>query len=134
MDGSSVLFIGSFSLSHTSAGKEPKLIDFTYLRNPTTGASVRIIETIQANWPQLAEFLWLPSHTIANLRANPNYAPGTACREVFNIWLNGDDTLLMPKNWNTVIKVMGQLGNAKLGQAIKEALMGMLYDTYNVVT
>ncbi len=97
--------------------------EFTYLKNPTTGASVKIIETIQAQWPQLVDLLRLPSYTVANLRAQPNYTPGAACREVFNIWLNGDDTLLMPKNWNTVIEVMGLLDNAKLGQDIKRVLI-----------
>ncbi len=104
-----------------------------YLRNPTTGASVKIIETIQADWPHLADLLRLPLYTVANLRAQPLHTPRTACRDVFNIWLMGDDTL-MPKNWDTVIKVMGQVGNAKLGQDIKETLMGMLYDIYSVVT
>ncbi len=102
-----------------------------YLKNPTTGAYVKIIKTIQADWPQLVDLLRLPPHTVAILRAQPNYTPRAACRQVFHRWLKGDDTLLMPKNWDTVIEVMGQLGNAKLGQDIKEALMGMLYDTYN---
>ncbi len=98
--------------------------EFTYLENPTTGASVEIIKTIQADWPQLADLLRLPSHAVANLRAQPHHTPRAACREVFNTWLKGDDTLLMPKNWNTVIKVMGRLGNAKLGQDIKRVLTG----------
>ncbi len=112
------------SLSYTSAGNEPKMHEFTYLENPTTGASVEIIKTIQADWPQLVDLLWLPSHTVANLKAEPNYTPRAACREVFHMWLNGDNTLLMPKNWNTVIKVMGRLDNAKLGQDIKRVLTG----------
>ncbi len=122
MDWSSVLFIDS--VSYTSAGNKPKLHEFTYLENPTTGASVEIIETIQADWPQLAYLLQLSPHTIANLRAQPTYTPGAACREVFHSWLKGDDTLLMPKNWDTVINVMGRLGNAKLRQDIERVLTG----------
>ncbi len=94
------------------------------MKNPTTGASVNIIETIQAVWPTLTDLLRLPSYTVANLKAEPNYAPGTACREVFNRWLKGDDNLRMPKNWDTVIEVMGELGNAKLGQDIEKVLTG----------
>ncbi len=108
----------------TPAAKLPKLREFTYLENPTTGASVQIIQTIQADWPQLVDLLWLPSHAVANLKAEPNYTPKAACREAFDMWLKGDNTLLTPKNWDTVIKVMGRLGNAKLGQDIKEVLMG----------
>ncbi len=103
----------------TPAANLPKLWEFTYLENPTTGASVQIIQTIQADWPQLVDLLRLPSHTVANLRAQPYHTPKAACREAFEMWLKGDDTLLTPKNWDTVIKVMGLLGNAKLGQDIK---------------
>ncbi len=112
------------SLSYTSAGNKPELHEFTYLENPTTGVSVEIIKTIQADWPQLVDLLWLPPHTVADLRAQPHYTPGAACGEVFHTWLKGDDTLLMPKNWDTVIKVMGHLGNMKLGQDIKKVLTG----------
>ncbi len=113
-----------FTMSYISAGNEPKMREFVYLENPTTGASVKIIKMVQAQWPQLVDLLWLPSHTVANLKAEPHYTPRAACREVFNIWLNGDDTLRMPKNWDTVIEVMSHLGNAKLGQDIKEVLTG----------
>ncbi len=112
----------------TPAAKVPKLWEFTHMKNPTTGVSVQIIDTIQAYWPRLVNLLWLPSHTVAKLKAQPNFTPEDACREAFNIWLKGDDTLLMPRNWDTVIKVMGLLGNAKLGQDIKQVLMGMLYE------
>ncbi len=112
----------------TPAAKVPNLWEFTHLKNPTTGAFVQIIKTIQADWPQLVDLLWLPSETVATLKAQPNFTPKDACREAFNIWLKGDDTLLMPKNWDTVIEVMGRLDNAKLGQDIKEVLMGMLYE------
>ncbi len=116
--------ICTLSLPYTSAGNEPKLWEFTNLRNPTTGDSVKIIEKIQAVWPELTDLLRLPSDTVANLKAEANYAPGTACREVFNRWLKGDADLRMPKNWDTVIDVMGELGNAKLGQDIKKVLTG----------
>ncbi len=112
----------------TPAAKVPNLWEFTHMKNPTTGASVQIIKTIQADWPRLVDLLRLPSYTVANLRAQPNFTLGNACREAFNMWLNGDDTLQMPKNWDTVIEVMGLLGNAKLGQDIKQVLMGMLYE------
>ncbi len=112
----------------TPAAQVPKLREFTHMRNPTTLVSVQIIKTIQADWPQLVDLLWLPEETVPNLKAQPGYTPENACREAFNIWLKGDDTLLTPKNWDTVIEVMGLLGNAKLGQDIKQVLMGMLYE------
>ncbi len=49
------------------------------------------------------------------------------------MWLTGDDTLLTPRNWDTVIKVMGRLGNAKLSLDIKKVLISKLYNTYKVV-
>ncbi len=104
----------------------PKLREFTHLENPTTGASVQIINTIQADFPQLVDLLWLPPETVAILRAQAKHTPMAACREAFNMWLRGDDTLLTPRNWDTVIKVMGRLGNTKLSQDIKEVLIGKL--------
>ncbi len=60
----------------------PKLWEFTHLENPTTiGASVQIIKTIQADFPQLVDLLWLPPETVANLWAQPNHTPVAACRE-----------------------------------------------------
>ncbi len=73
---------------------------------------------------ELTDQFWLPVHTTANLRAMPDYYPKRACREVFRMWLEGGDDLLMPKTWNSVIKVMGAVGEARLGRYVLAVLTG----------
>ncbi len=120
-----VLYLFVSSVPYTSAANEPVLHQFSFLENPATGESVDIITTIQAHWTKLVDLLWLRPHTVDNLKAQPNYNPRDACREVLDMWLKGDERdVLTPRNWETVIKVMGRLGNAKLGQDIRKALTG----------
>ncbi len=40
------------------------------------------------------------------------------------MWLNGGDDLRMPRTWNTVIEVMDEIGNVKLGKEIRAVLNG----------
>ncbi len=119
------LYLFVSSVPYTSAANEPVLHQFSFLENLTTGESVDIITTIQAHWTKLVDLLRLPPHTVNNLKAQPNYNLHDACREVLDMWLKGDKRdILTPRNWDTVIKVMGRLGNAKLGQDIRKALTG----------
>ncbi len=71
---------------------------------------------------ELTDQFWLPSDTIDILRAMHNYTPKSACREVFRMWLDGGDDLLVPKDWNSVIEMVGRLGNSGLGKEIRAVL------------
>ncbi len=66
----------------------------------------------------------LPSHTRTSIRAMSNYTPETACLQVIQQWLEGDDDLLGPKDWDTVIKVIHRIGYAKLAEDIHRILVG----------
>ncbi len=101
---------------------EPKLYQFEFLENPRTKFSVQIIASTQADWQRLSDEFRLPSYTVSALLAMANYTPVKACREVYDRWLNGGNELLTPKSWDTVIKVMERIGNARLGEDIRKAL------------
>ncbi len=72
----------------TSAGEKPELYDFTYWENKNTKDSFRIIDEIQAYWPQLANALQLPDKVVRNLQATPINRYADNCMEVFKKWLN----------------------------------------------
>lgn len=105
-----------------TAGQTPVLWEFTIRKNPSGTKSVQIINRVQADWKRLADHLHLPAETARNLESQPGYNPECACREVFSIWLDSGDQSRVPKNWNTVIEVIGELGNQTLGKDIETVL------------
>ena len=93
-----------------------------FMKNEKKGIEVRIIDRVQANWEELADHLRLPPHTAANLMAQPRFTPARACREIFNQWLVGESNPKVPKTWQTVIKVICRIGNARLADEITNIL------------
>ncbi len=87
----------------TSADQTPELYDFTHWENKHTKDSFRIIDEIQAYWPQLANALAASDKVVRNLQATPINKPADNCREVFKKWLNArSDKYKTPKTWNNV--------------------------------
>ncbi len=108
---------------YTLAAQTPILYQFASLENPSTRASVNIIERTAGDWQKLVDHFHLPAHTAKNLRAMANYTPEAACREVYRKWLDGGDDLRMPRTWNTVIEVIGEIGDYQpLCREIRAAL------------
>ncbi len=79
---------------------------------------------MKADWPNLAAYFKLPPESRANIRAMPNFAPGMACLEVFDIWLKGGTReYRQPKTWDTIIKAIRRvLGNQRLADKVKQIL------------
>lgn len=100
--------------------EEPKM---RQLRTLQSGAvTVCIIEEVLAYWVDLADFLDLPTVTVRNLRAEPNFTPESACRTVFERWLNGQGR--GPRTWDTLVQVLGEMGMRSLAENIVLALKG----------
>ncbi len=76
------------------------------------------------NWQMLIGHFRLPPHNLQSIRAMPDYTPQNACLEVIQQWLEGGDDLLCPKDWDTAIKVIRRIGNAKLAEDINRILVG----------
>ena len=83
---------------------------------------VRIINEVQANLEELSDLLRLPPNTVINLKAQPGFTTGSACREVFKRWLEATNDPRVPKTWETVVKVVRILSNHKLAGDIEAIL------------
>lgn len=85
---------------------------------------MQIITQMQAEWPKLVDFLELPTAdvTVQNLKAERDYSPQSACRKVFSRWLDSGDQSRMPKEWNTVLEVVSDMGNQRLSDDIRSVL------------
>ncbi len=79
-----------------------------FLENKAKGVKVQIIKEVQAEWEKLSDFLKLPRSTVCNLKAHLNWTPDSACRSIFERWLNGEG--IVPKTWGTLIKVFKDMG------------------------
>ena len=82
-----------------------------------------IIDGVQAHWVDLVDHLRLPRGTVEVLKAQPNFTPQKACREVFNKWLNSEGDPEVLKTWETVITVIHRI-NPKLASEIRDVLIG----------
>ena len=81
---------------------------------------MNIIQHIQTEWTDLADFLDIPNTHVKNMR---HLNDKDACRAVFELWLDGEGDEDMPQTWWTIIKVLRKMGHKTLAEQVYNALV-----------
>ena len=85
------------------------------------GRKVRIIDSVASQWVELAKAMGFGEEDIDRIR-NTFCLNHEACQEMFIKWLEGDEHLISPVTWGTLIQCLIDSGLVDVADNLKEIL------------
>ena len=106
---------------HSTTIVPPKMHQLDFLER--NGKTVRLIHTVATNWKTVADRLYFKNYDINRIERANHSRKVSACRAMFNEWLNGEGR--QPATWNTLIKVLREANLSEIVSDLKDVL-GMI--------
>ena len=100
------------------AAEKPAMAKLAMMHNPTTGESVKVIDTIAPRWKQFGIYLSFDDigRTLDRIEAEHKVnGPVACCQEMFSHWLRGNGE---PATWRTLVQLLDNFGEKHLAEQI----------------
>ena len=108
-----------FFASITAAGDRPTLRELQFLEG---GRKLRVIKRVTPNWMNLAIALGFDQSGIKTIEKDYRGSMEEACREMFMRWLDGEDDLVQPCTWDTLIDCLGHASFDDVADSLRAIL------------
>lgn len=90
--------------------------------NGHNGQRVRVIDSVAAEWEELAIVLGFEPAEINYVKRDYNQNARGACREILTKWLNGECNHDSPITWGTLIQCLIDAGHVGVAEDLQETL------------
>ena len=105
--------------NHT--GDKPKLQELQVLGSESGAKKIRVIDTVAAQWEELAIALGFEAAVINYIRRDHVHDAKGACCHVLTKWLaEKEENLRSPVTWTTLIECLTDAGFAGLAEDLKK--------------
>ena len=86
-----------------------------------SGRKIKIIDSIASQWIELARAMGFGEEDIERIR-NTSCLSHEACQKMFTKWLEGDESLMSPVTWSTLIQCLIDCELVEVADVLKEIL------------